>query len=80
MTAAKIAITLDRKLLKRLDRLVEERRYPSRSRVIQEALEEKVQRMDKSRLAREAAKLNPDEQRAMADKGLAEDFKDWPEY
>ena len=80
MTAAKIAITLDRNLLKRLDRLVSEHRFASRSKAIQEAVEEKVRRLDRNRLAREVAKLDRKEVQAMADEGLAEDFKDWPEY
>lgn len=38
MRNAKIAIIIDRELLSRLDRLVKERRFHTRSRAIQEAL------------------------------------------
>jgi len=59
MTTNKIAITLDENLLQRIDRLVAERTFPSRSRIIQDAVKEKLLRLDRSRLAREAAKLDP---------------------
>ena len=58
MTSDKVAITIDRELLKRLDRLVAEKLFPSRSRAIQEAVEEKLSRIEHSRLARETAKLD----------------------
>ncbi len=80
MATSKIAITLDEELLVRLDRLVIERRFPSRSRVIQEAVEEKLNRLDRSRLARECAKLDPVFEQELAEEGLAEDFSEWPEY
>ena len=74
----KIAITLDQSLLTRLDRLVRERRFPNRSRALQEALEDKLQRVDRSRLARECAKLDPRFEQQLADEGL--DLDQWPEY
>jgi len=40
-------------MLKRLDGLVHRRFFPSRSKAIQDALEEKLKRIDKSRLATE---------------------------
>ena len=80
MAAAKLAISVDQALLRRLDALVERRRYPSRSRVIQEAIEEKLARLDKLRLARECAKLNEKTEQALADEGLATEIDEWPEY
>ncbi len=77
---SKIAITLDEETLVRLDRLVREQRFPNRSRAIQEAVVEKLVRMDRTRLARECAKLEPDYEQAMADEGLAGDASEWPEY
>ena len=74
----KIAITLDQSLLTRLDRLVRERRFPNRSRALQEALEDKLERVDRSRLARECAKLDPQYEQHLADEGL--DLDQWPEY
>lgn len=80
MNSAKIAITIEQDLLKRLDRLVGERKFTNRSRAIQEALREKLQKMDRGRLARECAKLDRKAEQALADEGLAEDGKTWPEY
>jgi len=80
MSSAKIAITIDEELLRRLDRLVEERTFPNRSRALQEALRDKLERLDRSRLARECAKLDPAEERRLAEEGLAEDLKTWPAY
>ena len=79
MTVQKIAITIDKKLLERVDYLVAEERYPSRSRAIQEAVREKLERMESSRLARELAKLDPVFEQKLADEDLG-DLKEWPEY
>jgi metal-responsive CopG/Arc/MetJ family transcriptional regulator len=80
MASDKVAITIDRELLRRLDRLVAERRFPNRSRAIQEAVQEKLERVERSRLAREAAKLDRDFEQRLADEGLAGDASEWPEY
>lgn len=71
MATEKVAITIDRELLRRLDQLVAEARFPSRSRAIQEAVEEKLLRLDRSRLARQAGKLNPRQERRLAEEGMA---------
>ena len=80
MRTAKIAITIDQQLLTRLDQLVKERRFPNRSRAVQEALRDKLDRLERTRLARECAKLDPDQEQQLADEGLAEDLEQWPEY
>ena len=80
MPTSKVAITLDEETLKKLDRLVGEEKFPNRSRAIQEAVEEKLSRMDRTRLIRESAKLDPEYEQKMAEEGLAEDFEEWPEY
>jgi metal-responsive CopG/Arc/MetJ family transcriptional regulator len=77
---SKIAITLDERTLKRLDRLVTGRLFPNRSRAIQLAVEEKLERLEQSRLARECAKLNVDEERALAEEGMAGELEKWPVY
>lgn len=80
MSCAKIAVTIDQDLLARLDRLVKERRFPNRSRAVQEALQDKLERLERSRLARECAKLDPRFEQRLADEGLAEDLEQWPAY
>ncbi|MGB0385095.1 MAG: CopG family ribbon-helix-helix protein [Ardenticatenaceae bacterium] len=80
MSTTKIAITIEDNLLQRLDKLVVEQRFPSRSQAIEEAVQEKVSRLERSRLARECAKLDPEFEQKLADEGLEEDFTQWPEY
>ena len=80
MASAKIAITMDESTLHRLDRLVKDRVFPNRSRAIQDAVEEKLKRLEQNRLARECAKLDPAEEKAMAEEGMGEELDQWPEY
>ena len=80
MNRNKIAITIDRNILARVDRLVNQHIFPNRSRAIQEAVEEKLKRLDKSRLARECAKLDPKFEKSLAEEGLSEELREWPEY
>lgn len=80
MASAKVAITVGRELLKQVDRWVAQGRYPSRSQVIQKALREKPERARKKRLAEEAARLDPEEERALAEEGFAAGKETWPGY
>lgn len=80
MRFAKIAISVARETLEHLDRLVAENVFPSRSRAIQEAIQEKLARLARTRLAEECAKLNPLAEQALADEGLSEALQEWPEY
>ena len=80
MADAKIAITLDQKTLKTIDRYVREHRFPNRSQAIQKAVEEKLERLEHSRLARECAKLDSREEKELADEGLGSEVKHWPKY
>lgn len=80
MGAAKVAITIDERLLERIDELVANKRFPNRSRAIQDAVREKLERLARGRLARECAKLNPRIEQKLADEGLAGDLSEWPEF
>lgn len=80
MPRAKVAISLDDRVLRRVDHLVKRAVFPSRSHAIQVALEEKLERLDRGRLARECAKLDPDFEKAMAEEGLGEELAEWPDY
>jgi len=80
MATSKIAITIDRDTLNKLDLLVKSNLFPNRSRAIQEAVAEKLQRLGKNRLARECAKLNPQFEQALAEEGLEMEIDEWPEY
>ena len=59
MRTVKIAVTLDQDLLTRLDALVKNKRFANRSRAVQEAVRDKLARLERSRLARECAQLDP---------------------
>jgi len=80
MAASKIAITLDSNMLKRLDILVKSNFFPNRSKAIQEAVAEKLMRLEKSRLAQECAKLDPDFEQSLAEEGFTSELEEWPEY
>jgi metal-responsive CopG/Arc/MetJ family transcriptional regulator len=80
MAASKIAITIEKKTLTRLDRLVRERIFPNRSKAIQQALDEKIDKLEKDKLSRECEKLNPREEKRLAEEGLALEKDQWPEY
>lgn len=80
MVASKIAITLESRLLEEVDALVKDQVFPSRSKAIQIAIEEKLHRMNQTLLARECAKLDPRYEQALAEEGVEEDLSEWPEY
>lgn len=80
MPKAKVAITLDSRLLERLDELVASSDYPSRSQAIEAAVAEKLERLEGTRLARECARLDPEEERAWAEEGLKAELETWPPY
>lgn len=80
MPKTKVAVTLETQLLDRLDELVAQQRFRNRSQAIEAALREKLQRLARTRLARECARLDPKEERALAEEGLAGSVETWPEY
>ncbi|MBE9503788.1 MAG: ribbon-helix-helix protein, CopG family [Proteobacteria bacterium] len=80
MAKTKIAITLDEKIVKKVDGLVKKHVYPNRSRAIQEALQDKLEKIEHRRLAHECAKLDPAFEKAMAEEGMSGELDEWPEY
>lgn len=62
----RIGITIDKKVLAEVDRLVRNGTYNSRSQVFDVAIKERLARMNRSRLARESAKLDAVEEQAFA--------------
>ncbi len=74
----KIAVTLDEMTLAEIDRWVERGKYPSRSRIVQAAVDRLVEREKRLRLAREIAKLDPKEEQQLAEEGLGD--TSWPAY
>ncbi|MGE5346048.1 MAG: ribbon-helix-helix domain-containing protein [Acidithiobacillales bacterium] len=80
MSAAKIAVSIDRTLLTDVDELVKKGAFASRSQAVQEALREKLARQKRTRLARESAKLSRAFEKALAEEGLSLEIAGWPEY
>ena len=75
-----IAIELDPAALARLDELVVEAGFPSRNKAADASIEEKLELLERTRLARECAKIDPAFEKAMAEEGLNEDLSSWPAY
>jgi Arc/MetJ-type ribon-helix-helix transcriptional regulator len=80
MASVKVAITLEQETLRQVDSLVARRLFPNRSRAIQIALNEKIARVEGSRLAAECAKLDPKFEQSLAEEGLGVDAAAWPEF
>jgi len=80
MPKTKVALTLEADLVDRVDELVAQQRFRNRSQAVEAALAEKLQRIARTRLAAECAKLDPKEEKALAEEGLAGSLEMWPEY
>jgi Arc/MetJ-type ribon-helix-helix transcriptional regulator len=80
MTAAKIAISIDPEVLERIDSLVRDKKFRSRSEVFQTAVAEQLFRLSEHSLAVECEKLDAAEEQAFADMGLSSELIEWPEY
>ena len=80
MRTTKVAVSLNRESLEKLDRLVKNQMYPSRSSAIQEAIDEKLTRLERVRLAKECSNLDPAAEQALAEEGLSQELSQWPEY
>ncbi|MGE0447090.1 MAG: ribbon-helix-helix domain-containing protein [Vicinamibacterales bacterium] len=75
-----MALTLDAGLLEQVDELVAKQKFRNRSQAVEAALSDKLHRLARTRLAREAAKLNPVEEKRIAEETLADALDTWPEY
>ena len=78
--AAKIAVSLDQKTVQHLDQLVAQGVFPNRSQAIQQAVQDKLSKLSRDRLALECAKLNPELESRMAEEGMEVEAGQWPEY
>jgi metal-responsive CopG/Arc/MetJ family transcriptional regulator len=80
MPKTKVAVTVDSAILGELDELIAQKRFPNRSQAIETALAEKLERLSRARLARECAKLDTQEEKALAEEGLLSEIDAWPAY
>ena len=79
MAKTKVAVSIERGLLQTLDELVARRQFPNRSQAMELALAEKLERLGRNRLARECAKLDPNEEKQLAEEMMSE-LSEWPAY
>lgn len=80
MPKTKVAVTLSSDILEELDALVADQQFPNRSQAVETAIAEKLERLSHTRLAREAAKLDPAEEKGLAEEGMGLELAEWPEY
>lgn len=80
MPKRKVAITLEVETVRRVDRMVRDARFESRSQAIESAVAAQLDRLERRRLAEECAKADPVVERRMADEGLGVDGAAWPDY
>jgi metal-responsive CopG/Arc/MetJ family transcriptional regulator len=80
MATQKVAISIDEHLVIELDNLVANKVFASRSQAIRIAVQEKIARMQRARLARECSKLDPAVERGLAEEGMSGELSQWPEY
>lgn len=80
MGVAKITISMEKNLLKKVDQMVSLNLFGNRSQAIQQAVEEKIERLDHSRLARECGNLDIKEEQDLAEEGISLELEEWPEY
>src|SRR5207247_5675944 len=80
MPKTKVALTIDTEILHGIDDLVAQRRFRNRSQAVEAALKDNLRRLARTRLARECANLDPKQETALAEEGLAGSLETWPEY
>jgi Arc/MetJ-type ribon-helix-helix transcriptional regulator len=80
MPKSKVAVTVDSKILEQIDQMIRSKRFPNRSQAVEVALAEKLERLKRTRLAAECAKLDVNEEKALAEEGLVSDAAEWPDY
>jgi metal-responsive CopG/Arc/MetJ family transcriptional regulator len=80
VASVKIAISLKKETLDRLDAVVASARFASRSRAVEEAIESLLRELDDREYEQAVALLDPEEERALAEEGMALDAAAWPSY
>ena len=79
MNRQRVSISLDKRTLRRLDRWVRDGIYPSRSRAIEGELKALSTPADLRPLIRECGRLDPNEERSLAEEWLDGERDAWRE-
>jgi Arc/MetJ-type ribon-helix-helix transcriptional regulator len=77
---SKIAIAISPIVLNRLDASVQNEHFASRSDANEQAVEARLQRLERTRLSDQCALLDVDQEQAMADVGFAADAAARPAF
>lgn len=80
MATVKVAITIEEALLSQVDTLIEQQVFPNRSKAFQAALQNKLLDMRRRRFTEACAKLDPQEEKEMAEEGMSVELNIWAEY
>jgi len=80
MRKAKVALSLDAEVVRRVDELVGKAAFSSRSAAVELALREKLERMERRRLSEELQRLDPELEKRMAEEGTEGDLESWPAW
>jgi metal-responsive CopG/Arc/MetJ family transcriptional regulator len=80
MATAKIAISIDKELLQRLDEAVKAKLFTNRSRAIQVALQTELKHLGRTRLEQALDHVDPEAEKAMAEEGMSFELEQWPPY
>ncbi|MDP1574512.1 MAG: ribbon-helix-helix domain-containing protein [Coxiellaceae bacterium] len=80
MSVAKIAISIDQLLLKKLDYWVKQEKFENRSQAIQLAIEASIVDLEQHALSCECEKLNRKEEQKIAEEGLSGDADAWEKF
>lgn len=80
MRKAKVALSLDAEVVRRVDELVGKAAFASRSAAVELALREKLERMERRRLSEELQRLDPELEKRMAEEGTEGDLESWPAW
>ena len=78
MSTKKVAISLRTDVLGEVDRLVAEHEFPNRSRAIESLIRQKLSQRKQNRLIVECGKLDPQEERRLAEEGMG--GLEWTQY
>lgn len=80
VSIAKVAISIDRGQLKKVDLYVKKRIFKNRSQAFQLSISEMLQHIEHNRLAKECEKLDKNFEQDMAELGLDGDLAEWDKY
>ena len=78
MASVKVTVTLDKNILSKLDELVKEKIFKSRSMAVQKAIQDEVKFIKRKRFMEACKNLEPSEEISIAEEGM--EYEKWPEY